>query len=465
MKNTILLAEAASAEALHEPWPKFAPGGDKKNGHWIALAVYTDGPKGPTTSELLDALTKKLSGKTAEAKRGRTTFNSPLLPKLRGVDVRGAEIPGVSPNSMSENSDLLVYVVEFDTYMPKLFEIAETVLEDLVLSKKDEYDRANGPVEGGYSALYSAAKAMRLDMDSVYSATDARQRRYMGEAVDPKLFGELRSLLASPLEADKVNTGYGDTFLRLVWRAIVEIEKQGAQADEIEAEVMPYVDGVLGRLDDRFLSLSANVVDKIISGKMRDITSSKLSQNEQDFYIKYQRAIEDSQGGQSIQDTKTLNALTDLNIGSMPHHKQNYGFLIEVSKPILTSQASLSKLLKWVRSGRSDLHLTTTYSFNESRPPLMARIFNNLLQANPKGLKTTFRPSFREAPSEADLIDFLTNLGADGGGAGDVTLIWSGAAPLDEGSELVNLLERHVRFGVVTRYESMSGGRSIKIIF
>lgn len=181
MRRTLEITEQAMG--LQESWPKFAPGGDKKNGYWIALAAYAHGPKGPTAAALREAITKKLSGKSAEATRGKTAYNTPLLPKLRDVFVRGAEIPGVSANSMTEYSDVLVYVVEFDTYIPKLLEIAEGVLEDLVLSKKDEYDWANGPVEPGHSSLHSAAKTLRLDMDSVYSATDARQRRYMGEAV------------------------------------------------------------------------------------------------------------------------------------------------------------------------------------------------------------------------------------------------------------------------------------------
>lgn len=247
MRRTLEITEQAMG--LQESWPKFAPGGDKKNGYWIALAAYAHGPKGPTAAALREAITKKLSGKSAEATRGKTAYNTPLLPKLRDVFVRGAEIPGVSANSMTEYSDVLVYVVEFDTYIPKLLEIAEGVLEDLVLSKKDEYDWANGPVEPGHSALHSAAKTLRLDMDSVYSATDARQRRYMGEAVDPQAFGELRSLLASPYKKAKNRR----TWLRAVADRVSEMIRAAGKDQDAVDTIVTYADDILGQISDQEL--------------------------------------------------------------------------------------------------------------------------------------------------------------------------------------------------------------------
>lgn len=243
MRRTLEITEQAMG--LQESWPKFAPGGDKKNGYWIALAAYAHGPKGPTAAALREAITKKLSGKSAEATRGKTAYNTPLLPKLRDVFVRGAEIPGVSANSMTEYSDVLVYVVEFDTYIPKLLEIAEGVLEDLVLSKKDEYDWANGPVEPGHSSLHSAAKTLRLDMDSVYSATDARQRRYMGEAVLD--------------EADPARDAAARDLKKAMRRVEFLLKDRVANADAVRvlALVPMYMSGRGDTPDDGYLAIAA----------------------------------------------------------------------------------------------------------------------------------------------------------------------------------------------------------------
>lgn len=295
-------------------------------------------------------------------------------------------------------------------------------------------------------------------MKNTIQLAESAARRSMSEQIDPKLFGRLRSLIAMPFEGEPSSGRYGDTFLTMIWQEVAALLDQGASSEELENTVYPYLDGALSRMNERFLSLSALHVGRIMD--------RKLKPDEQRFYERYQRSIQDERGGLSVDGVPALDALTKLRLGNLPHDAAHQGFRIEVDKAIFTRRANLRELLTWAGASRSDLQLGITYDFDESSLALMARAFVGLLKSNPSGLATVFTPGFQTMPERAEgLFAFLAAVEKEGSGdaRGDVTLSWPDfletSGPV---RERLDLLKRHK---LITSYKSALPGGAVLVTF
>lgn len=286
----------------------------------------------------------------------------------------------------------------------------------------------------------------------------------LSEAVDPKLFGDLRSLLAKPLDQKQVKGKDGDTYLTLVWRQIAKMyNKPGADPDEIDQEVLPYASSMLRRMDERYVSLSRLQVQNIIGAKNVNAQGLFPDDGEKEFHVNNHKAIENGYDSLIIKDQKILNKLVKLKIGNLPSQDaSSFGFRIEVDKSILYSPSNLKKLLTWVKAGRNDLHLEMDFDLDIiTKSEQMTDAFKSLIDVNPSGLKTVFEMPF----PKVEPTDFIDELGEDIVARGDVTLLWLGSIPADHQRKM-NWLDRRIKAGQLTSYKNVTppGGRP-KIAF
>jgi hypothetical protein len=185
-----------------------------------------------------------------------------------------------------------------------------------------------------------------------------------------------------------------------VWRTLNRIKKT-VGIDEFEGEVLPYADGILGRVSPEYLMLAPAEFD-FLSG----MSEPKWTQDRIDFYMKHHKGFTTDRGGFSLEGESLEKALA-LNSSNIASHDGDRA-RFELYGDVLKSKGKLGSFFKWVSKGTQRIHVGGTEDYT---PAAGVALVKNIMSALPSGLDLLMVLEFKEAPrNEALLADLAERL-------------------------------------------------------